>query len=698
MKNNGEESSIIDLSISTNKFCIQLKAGQEIRKYQEELAAPGLRGENYIFVAPTGTGKTLVAARIIADHLDRNQNLDNVVVLLVVPTKALAEQQKDALERYIPGASVEICTGETQQTISLACLTNHVAVCTGGKLYSELFRKDLKFSQLSLMIFDECHSAVRGSDYANVLKLYVEEEITCSSSNPKTQIIGMTASPGAGKNPRMNLQITLDHLKMLAAHMNATSGIKTVVEHTEELERHRKAPKLDRLLLEPRDVSSDPFVQEVLETMKEIEKDLKGFQCVGIKRWSHKYLQKIRQNIHALELSDNESFLDLIRANKELLAYCSTLCVYMNLRSEDAIKVLKKESDSFKIDVTCSESRQKYATIRRSLIERLESLEPHDNPLMSKLQDVLYHKFVNDKNSKGLVFVRTRYEAKAMSDWIADSKRLAMAGIHPGMIVGHTTNKKDSMTQAEQKEVIEQFRNGDINLLMATSVAEEGLDIPACNLVMRYQYIASDIKKEQAEGRARAVNSECYTIISAHSPQKYQDILNEELIRLVQTIFKNGYFPNGDSLAGEIKKLQNKIIDDKRKKEAKQKQKKVLASDQIQLLCKLCKVQACFGSDVRVAGEQPYSQFAVSTPEFAEKYSIKPHHAPAQLTDSIYKTHKIYCKKCGADWGVKCVWSSDNQYPIIKCVQFLFKFGENKFELKKWSNAPFDIPPLEDSD
>ena len=104
------------------------------------------------------------------------------------------------------------------------------------------------------------------------------------------------------------------------------------------------------------------------------------------------------------------------------------------------------------------------------------------------------------------------------------------------------------------------------------------------------------------------------------------------------------------------------------------------------------------GSDVRITGEnEPYFHYVVQDPEFNDKYAIKHHHTPGPLTDRIYKTHKIYCKECGTDWGVKCVWSDRRQYPIIKCQYFTFKIGENFVKVKKWSLAPFEIEPMDDN-
>ena len=54
-----------------------------------------------------------------------------------------------------------------------------------------------------------------------------------------------------------------------------------------------------------------------------------------------------------------------------------------------------------------------------------------------------------------------------------------------------------------------------INLLIATDVAQEGLDIPKCNLLIRYNFVSNEIGSVQAKGRARAMQSECYLILNA---------------------------------------------------------------------------------------------------------------------------------------------------------------------------------------
>jgi len=78
------------------------------------------------------------------------------------------------------------------------------------------------------------------------------------------------------------------------------------------------------------------------------------------------------------------------------------------------------------------------------------------------------------------------------------------------------------MPLVEQEKVMASFHGGECNLLVATSVAEEGLDIPACNLVIRFQYVSNEIARIQTQGRARATDSDCFTILSTDTRKPYQ--------------------------------------------------------------------------------------------------------------------------------------------------------------------------------
>lgn len=53
---------------------------------------------------------------------------------------------------------------------------------------------------------------------------------------------------------------------------------------------------------------------------------------------------------------------------------------------------------------------------------------------------------------------------------------------------------------AKQESIIQSFRVGNIKLIVATSVAEEGLDIPECRLVIRYNHVGNEVTTVQTRG------------------------------------------------------------------------------------------------------------------------------------------------------------------------------------------------------
>lgn len=65
---------------------------------------------------------------------------------------------------------------------------------------------------------------------------------------------------------------------------------------------------------------------------------------------------------------------------------------------------------------------------------------------------------------------------------------------------------------------------------MATDVAQEGLDMPKCNFVIRYNFVSNEIGTVQSKGRARAPMSKCYLIVdegSVNEKKEYQNLSNE---------------------------------------------------------------------------------------------------------------------------------------------------------------------------
>ncbi len=678
----------------TSDFPLKMKGGHEIRKYQKELAQPGINGENYMIVAPTGSGKTLVAAMVISDHLKKYQNSPCCHVVFVVNTKPLADQQKKELDELIPQARVDAYTGDTSNTVADSIReNNHISVCTAGKLLDEMRRNMVQFHQLSLMVFDECHHARKGHPYARLMECYLDYREKKEGKLP--QIIGMTASPGAGDNPELNKKKTIDHLLNLAALMNATSGFKSVTRNLEELQESTKNSEISCKILQPREASGDPFILQVAEEMSWLEGFVPKVKNT-FNRWSQEYETRIQQVKQQFEFSTDTGNRDAISTLKLLRCYSDALNVYMDLQQKDASQVMEKHVGLPTDDSQATDHERTMKQRMNILLRRLKQLSPRNNPLLEGMREILSNRFSNLPSSRGILFVRTKKHASAMRVWVSEHPTLHTL-IKPDVITGHTSATGAGMTMVEQQEVMSRFHSGETNFLIATSVAEEGLDVPECNFVIRFQHVSNEIAKVQTEGRARAQNSQGFTILSSDSRKKYQELKNKELVMLMNEIFENDWFPTGVHLQPQIAKIQEDIVNQKKHK-AVMKTKRTLShkSEAVNLLCKKCKVFACCGSNIYTIGDEPNFHYVVPDPDFKEKLVVRPHPNPRPLiTNTVNKTHKIYCSKCDLDWGSQCIWPSEGHvFPIIKCGSFIFEIEGEPRPVKKWSSAPFLIKPL----
>ena len=676
-------------------FSIKMREGHTVRQYQQELAQPGIDGVNYIIVAPTGSGKTLVAIVVISDHLTKKQ--DSAHIVFVVNTKPLAEQQKKQLDDLIPAARVGAYTGDTDNMVADSIKErNHITVCTAGKLLDEIRKGKVTFDQLSLMVFDECHHTKKGHPYARLMEHYLEHK---DDGGKCPQIIGMTASPGAGNNHDLEKEKTIDHLLVLVARLDATGGLQTVSnpENVRELQHNTKNSTQSLKVLPAREAAGDPFVCKIESEMQKLEKTVPGMKNNHVKRWFQEYETVVQQLKLPLESSTDKSVRDQISTLNLLRCYSNALNVYMDLQQKDAIKVMESYTGLPEDEGRATEQERGMKASLKALLQELRMLPPQRNPILENMKEILCENFDRESpTSRAIVFVRTKKHAYSLKDWVREHQKLRPL-INPGVITGHTRDSGAGMTQAEQEDIMSSFRKGDTNLLIATSVAEEGLDVPECNLVIRFHHVSNEIAKVQTEGRARAENSQGFTILSSDSKKKSRELKNSELVLLVEEILENKWFPSGAHLQEKIAKIQRGIMNDRKLKALRREtQIRKHMDSKVKLFCRQCKIFACNGEDIYTIGEASF-HYVVPHSEFQDKITAKP-HPDAQtplIANEVLRTHKIHCASCEKYWGVKCIWPHDgNTFPVIKCSSFNFEIDGVPKDVKKWSQAPFKMDPL----
>ena len=150
----------------------------------------------------------------------------------------------------------------------------------------------------------------------------------------------------------------------------------------------------------------------------------------------------------------------------------------------------------------------------------------HGNPILHKL---FCHYFFTiseteqDNKLCGIVFVERRYTAKILSEQInfAAKEDKGLSFVKSDFVIGHGTGGKvkfsteTEMNFKKQENVLRQFRQHKFNLLIATCVVEEGLDIPKCNLVCRFEFPKTFSSYVQSKGRARAKDSSYYLLVDS---------------------------------------------------------------------------------------------------------------------------------------------------------------------------------------
>lgn len=649
------------------------------------LANPGINGENYIVVAPKGSGKTTVAALVISKHLNKYRSISvKPKVVFVVNTRTLAEQQQRALKQFIPGAHVGCSMGDGGPTIIDLLPHSDIIVSTAGKFLYSLKEDKISFGQISLMIIDECHHTKKSSSQANIMVRYLKSKAKDVSKVP--QVMGLTVIPGAGISPNLDEKKTIDHLVNLCSLMDATSGIKIVEDNIEEFDHICRKPTFTLEILPSRS-DIEPFIQTIIHTMENCEQTISKFMS-SFPKWSQEYEATVHLLKKALELSTDPKLRDQISTLHLLQHYSQVLNVYMDLTSDATISHLESytgfpadDSQATPIDL---ELKRNF----HELLISLKCLDPVENPFLNAVKEKLIDIYLNNPNSAGILFVRTKIHALSLFHWIENLTELQGYGIKPQPLIGRTQVEHKGDTHVEQNKIMESFKGGICNLLIATLVAEEDLDVPACNLVIRFQQVSNEIAKVKTQGRARAVDSEGITILSSDSKKALQEMRNDELLQLVKECLQQ--LPKGPQLVGEIDRRQIVLLKHYRQKIIVRKQ---LVSKQnptnFQLRCKRCKTLACCGSDLYVFGSTMHH--AVPGEEF-KKMIVKRPCMPSILTEQMVKTHKIYCSSCDCDWGIIGTWLRERkEFPILKCKSFIFETNNQPRSVPRWSNVPFEV-------
>ncbi|GMT19049.1 hypothetical protein PFISCL1PPCAC_10346 [Pristionchus fissidentatus] len=599
-----------------------------MRNYQLELAENAEKGENTVIVAPTGSGKTVVAGYIIREHMERRREMEKGTrVVLVAPTIPLVDQHGSQLHRQLRDiVYMDYMHGnvdESQSKRIKSLLSNNLVVCTPQLLINclqSVRREDRLFiSDFSLLILDECHHTDERHPYAQLMS------IVRKAKGDTPQVVGMTASLGIGKKGLQNVDLGVSHVKKLLARMGATS-LSTVVKNLSELNRHVNRPS-DCIEEASRPPLKDcPFTQTIIAYMNKIRdfltNSLEPFTEYSIHaefilpKSLFKTLSEIRCDSSARFvgiMNDIKSKLNdmrngpqkkvLVDAINMILAYAKTLDLNDVLPAQYALKHMRLEMDEDSKTKKNEYLDEFYSTQYKKLMGMVE--KEKDKEMVKKVTE---HILSMEASSRCIVFVETREICQYLSqhiNTILPKKRKC------GYIMSSKSNGSRLITQSptDQANTLRDFRDGSIQVMVATTVANEGIDIPQCNFILKYNMTGNVITKVQQEGRARAGGRSILIVLSDSVLERERENL-AAAVRM-KSILEGMRLEGPDKLKKDINDKMKELEKEDAQEEADEKQREQdLAANRFDLLCVKCRECLCASYTIKV---DPFSNTYYST-------------------------------------------------------------------------------------
>ena len=475
----------------------------EERKYQINIANSSIK-KSTLIVLPTGLGKTIIALLIIADQL---KNKDNKILFLS-PTKPLVNQHTQFLKTHLISKfqdEIVVFTGEISPNKRKDMWEkSRIIISTPQVIENDLISKRINLSEISLIIYDEVHRTVGNYSYVFISDMYRKQKKNRYS-------IGMTASPGN------------DLIKIL--EICKTLEIENIEIRTKFDNDVR--PYVHNLKIEWKEISLPKEFSHTIQLLrKSLSIRLKKLKELGvlesssvsnINRTKLLSIQKrIQEGIRSSDSPPKELYKAASAQNASLKLYHAIeLIQTQNVNSFlNYFQRMSQESLSKSASIAAKDIMKDQNILEAIAYARTLKIEHPKIPAVIK---IITEQLKNNPKSKIIIFTHYRDTASHLL------KNLESISIVKAVrFIGQAGKDGDKgLTQKEQVKIIQDFKGNRYNVLIATSVAEEGLDIPSTDLVVFYEPVPSEIRTIQRRGRtARKMSGKVIILIAKGTPDE----------------------------------------------------------------------------------------------------------------------------------------------------------------------------------
>ncbi len=511
-----------------------VRKGSILRREYQINIFNAIKERNSMVVLPTGLGKTMIAAMMAAHHVARGK------VLFLAPTKPLCEQHYETLRKVLTVEEIYLITGEKTKKNKRKEIYDKAEIIVATPQTIENDMEFINFSEFRLAIFDECHRCVGNYAYVPIARKCVESGVIT---------LGLTASPGSSYS---RLKEVVENLGI--EHIEVRS------EYDADVKPYIPQRKMKWLLIDmPHEIKALSAVMDAM--IKDFLQELRKYIKISSspRRVTKKMLIDLQNKLQS-RVKGGGSIYGAISTVSALIKIYHLKEMLTSQGIGAAINYMEKmDGDSSKAAKRIR-ANPRYRKIKDAIL----SLE-YKNPKLDVAKKLLISHFRERKDARVIIFAEYRDTIDAIYE---ELRRID--GIRAARFVGQAKGSNGGMSQDEQKRVIEDFRKGIYNVLISTSIGEEGIDIPATSMVLFYEPVPSAIRHIQRRGRTArgGMPGEVYILIMRGSrdeayywsSRRKEKKMMEQIRRLRRMIEKMGREERAER-EEKVEKVEKKLMD-----------------------------------------------------------------------------------------------------------------------------------------
>ncbi|KAL0955016.1 hypothetical protein HGRIS_003937 [Hohenbuehelia grisea] len=529
----------------------------QTRGYQQEMLDESLR-RNIVIALDTGSGKTHIAMLRMKFEQEREPVK---ISWFLAPTVTLCEQQYNVIRASV-GGSVGLISGSQHpdqwKDPSLwrsVRETHRIMVSTPQVLLDAMRHGYISMGRdIGLIVFDEAHHAVDNHPYRRIMEEFYfglpvrEPEIDVHAAEVRPMILGLTASPIFGGN-------VLEAFRTLESNLDAV--IRSSRTNREELGSHVYRPEFTHIMFAPPEYpfSSNAAALEWSLAQMNIDEDPRVVELrtqlpklpIGSPERA-RIDQKLSITIKNKKTFAHKGMRDFSRAAADICrdvgAWAADWYVY------HVVKRLEDIASNQHANMYLTWREEEKAYLSASLPATQNALAPPSyfpddivddcsDKVRALVECLLLEKEKAEAHNEaysGIIFVQRRDEVYALTTVLShhpQTKDLFKIGCLVGSSENYQRHSFLDITRSfqtqTQTQVLADFSLGEKNLLVSTSVAEEGIDVQACGNVIRWDPPPNMVSWAQSRGRARRKRS-TFVLMFEEGSEHREEVLKWEAL------------------------------------------------------------------------------------------------------------------------------------------------------------------------